>query len=193
MGRRSSISQLPRELVDLCHRLIREGATIHQITDKLNELDADVSKSAVGRYVKNAHEQMQRYRDAQEVAGMWVEQIGENPKGDVGALCGQLLTGIAHSTLDQISMQQIQAEKEGKPRPMKAMDLMLLAKALESMESTTKRNLERRERIERQALERQAKAAEKVARKQGMSAEQWAQIRAEFLGIKPDDAGAAPA
>lgn len=193
MGRRSSIEQLPQELADLCHRMIREGRTIQQITDKLNELDADVSMSAVGRYTKSAREQMKRYRDAQQVAGMWVEQIGENSKGDVATLCGQMLTGIAHATLDQIAQQQMTDEEPGgKPaKPMKPMDLMLLAKALESMESTSKRSMERRERIERQVLERQANAAEKVAAKQGMSAEHWAQLRAQFLGI-PVEAEAAP-
>lgn len=184
MGRRSSIEQLPADLSALCNRLIREGSTIQQITDKLNELDANVSSSAVGRYTKSAREQMKRYRDAQQVAGMWVEQIGENSRGDVATLCGQMLTGIAHATLDQIATQQMQAEDDGKPvKPMKAMDLMLLAKALESMESSTKRSMERREKIERQVLERQAKAAEGVAKSQGMSNEHWEQIRAKFLGI----------
>lgn len=192
MARRSSIEQLPRELSDLCHRLIREGRTIHEITDALNQLDAEVSKSAVGRYVKSAREQMDRYREAQKVAGMWVEQLGENPRGDVGTLCGQMLTGIAHATLDQIAQQQMQAQDDGKPaKPLKAMDLMLLAKALESMEATSKRSMERREKIERQVLERQAKAAEKVAKKQGMAPEHWAQLRAQFLGI-PVEGEAAP-
>jgi hypothetical protein len=44
------------------------------------------------------------------------------------------------------------------------MDLMLFAKALESLESSSKRSIERREKIERAVLERQAKAAERVAR-----------------------------
>ena len=36
MAARSSIARLPQELLDVCHRLIREGKTIHEITDKLN-------------------------------------------------------------------------------------------------------------------------------------------------------------
>lgn len=188
MARPSSIARLPRELADLCHRLIREGRTIHEITDKLNELDADVSKSAVGRYVKSAREQMTRYRDAQHVAGMWVEQLGENPKGDVGTLCGQMLTGIAHATLDTIAQQQMKGEEDGKAKPIKAMDLMLLAKALDTLESSNKRSIERREKIERAALERQAKAAEKAARANGLSDDQWEAIRRQFLGIRDEEA-----
>ena len=191
MARPSSIARLPQELADLCHRLIREGKTIHEITDKLNELDADVSKSAVGRYVKSAREQMTRYREAQEVAGRWVSELGENSKGDVATLCQQMLTGIAYQTLDQVAQQQLEATApDGKPaKPVKAMDLMLFAKALESLESSSKRSIERREKIERAVLERQAKVAEKTARENGLSDDQWEAIRKQFLGIR-DDAGA---
>lgn len=171
MARPSSIARLPRELADLCHRLIREGKTIFEITDKLNELDADVSKSAVGRYVKSAREQMTRYREAQEVAGRWVTELGENSKGDVATLCQQMLTGIAFQTLDQVAQQQLDGDApDGKPaKPVKAMDLMLFAKALDSLESSAKRSTERREKIERAVIERAATRAGEVGARVGLS------------------------
>ncbi len=171
MARPSSIARLPKELADVCHRLIREGKTIHEITDKLNELEADVSKSAVGRYVKSAREQMQRYREAQEVAGRWVAELGENSKGDVATLCQQMLTGIAFTTLDQVAQQQLEVgDGDGKPaKPLKAMDLMLFAKALESIESGSKRALERREKIERAAFERASQKVGEVGQRVGLS------------------------
>ncbi|HEY4145179.1 DUF3486 family protein [Pinirhizobacter sp.] len=190
MGRRSTIDQLPRELADLCHRLIREGRTIYEITDALNQLDAEVSKSAVGRYVKGAREQMDHYREAQMVAGQWVSQLNENPGGDVSALLAEMLKTVAFRTIADIGSADGPLEKDGKPKAPKPMDIMLLAKAIRDMEASTKASIERREQIERKALERQAKAAEKVATKQGMSPEAWAQIRAEFLGVKPDEAAA---
>lgn len=192
MAARSSIARLPQQLLDVCHRLIREGKTIHEITDKLNELDAEISKSAVGRYVKSSREQMQRFREAQEVAGRWVTELGENSKGDVATLCQQMLTGIAFQTLDQVAQQQLQdGDADAKPaKPVKAMDLMLFAKALESLESSSKRSIERREKIERAILERQTKAAEKIARDCGLSEEHWSAIRGGFLGIKDDGAPA---
>lgn len=179
MGRRSSIEQLPADLTDLVHRLIREGRTIEDITDKLNELDADVSRSAVGRYVKGARDQMKQYQDAQAVAGQWVTQLGENPTGDVGALLAEMLKTVAFQALASMAPTD-----DGRGKPTKPMDIMLLAKAIRDLEATSKANIERRERIERQVLERQANAAEKVAKQQGMSSDQWAQIRAQFLGIK---------
>lgn len=192
MGRRSSLERMPPELQDVYHRLLRAGCTIMEITDKLNELDADVSKSAVGRAVKGARAQMRQYREAQEVAGQWVNQLNEQPQGDVSALLTEMLKTVAYSTIASIGDgSDAELGKDGKPKSPKPMDIMLLAKAIRDLEASTKQSLERREKIERQALERQAKAAEQVAKKQGMSPEHWAQLRAQFLGI-PVDAESAP-
>lgn len=182
MAGRSSIARLPQALLDVCHRLIRDGKTIEEITGKLNELDADVSQSAVGRYVKSAREQMQRYREAQEVAGRWVAELGENSKGDVASLCKDMLTGIAFQTLDQVAQQQLDGKTEdGKPaKQVKAMDLMLFAKALESLESTSKRSLERREKIERAAIERAAKKVGEVGAQLGISQASIGRIEQEL-------------
>ncbi len=167
MAARSSIARLPKDLADLCHRLIREGRTIHEITDKLNELDADVSKSAVGRYVKSAREQMERYREAQVVAGQWVAQLGENPSGDVGALLAEMLKTVAFQSL--ASMGDAQGEDAAGAKPPKPMDIMLLAKAIRDLEATSKANIERREKIERAAIERAAKKAGEVGERVGLS------------------------
>jgi hypothetical protein len=184
MPRRSSLERLPPELQDLYHRLLRSGCTIIEITDKLNELDADVSKSAVGRAVKGARAQMRQYREAQEVAGQWVTQLNEQPQGDVSALLTEMLKTVAYSTIASIGDgSEAEVGKDGKPKAPKAMDIMLLAKAIRDLEASTKQSLERREKIERQALERQTKAAEGVAKKQGMSNAHWEEIRAKFLGI----------
>ena len=54
MGRKSTVAALPKELVEACNGLIRDGHTIDQILTALQVLGADVSRSAVGRYVKQA-------------------------------------------------------------------------------------------------------------------------------------------
>lgn len=178
MARRSSIERLPRELRDACLRLIREGATIHTITDKLNELDGAVSKSAVGRYVKGAREQMARYREAQEVAGQWVAQLGENPHGDVGALLAEMLKTVAFQTLSGMGDQD---PADGAPaKPPKPMDIMLLAKAIRDLEATSKASIERREKIERAAIERAAKRAGEVGERVGLSQSTIDEIQKEL-------------
>jgi hypothetical protein len=168
MAARSSIARLPKDLAELCHRLIREGRTIHEITDKLNELDADVSKSAVGRYVKGAREQMARYSEAQEIAGQWVAQLGENPKGDVGALLAEMLKTVAFQSLAGMGSDEPGAD--GKPpKAPKPMDIMLLAKAIRDLEATSKANIERLEKIERAVIERAAKKAGEIGKRTGLS------------------------
>lgn len=164
MGRRSSIEQLPVDLADVCHRLIREGRTIEEITDKLNELDADVSRSAVGRYVKSARDQMKQYQDAQAVAGQWVAQLGENPTGDVGALLAEMLKTVAFQALANMAPAE-----DGKGKATKPMDIMLLAKAIRDLEATSKANIERRAAIEKGAIERAAKKAGEVGTRAGLS------------------------
>lgn len=185
MGRRPAVDKFPIEIRDLFYRLVREGKTIVEITEKLHELDTEVSQSAVGRSVKSARQQLKLWQSAQEVAGQWVTGASENPQGDVGMLCTQMLQSLAYQTLGQMAELQAEGDGSGKAaKPIKSMDLMLLAKTIKDLEATTKQNIERRQKIEQAALERQAKAAEKVAKKSGMSKQAWEAIRAEFLGIK---------
>lgn len=184
MGRQSTIDKLPQELRDLFNRLVRDGFTIVQITEKLNELDADVTQSAIGRSVKAAREQLSVFKQAQEVAGVWVQDLSDDPKGDVGVLCAQLLTSLSFQTLNTMAQENQKTLAAGKDlKPAKPMDLMLLAKTVKDLEATTKQSIERREKIERKVLERQAKAAEGAAIKAGATPEQYAIIRAAFLGI----------
>lgn len=187
MPRPSTIDQLPREIRELCLRLIREGRTIHDITDALNGLDADVSKSAVGRYVKSTRELMQRHLAAQDIAGRLIANLGENPQGDVGALLAEMLKTIAFQLMADMGTEsggdltpEATAELRAKP-----MDIMLLAKGLDHLERAGAIGFKRRLEIERIALQRQAKAAETVAKQQGLTGDQWAAIRAKFLGIQP--------
>ena len=194
MARRSSIEQLPAEIRDVCLRLIRDGRTIHEITAALNELDAEVSKSAVGRYVKNTRALMQRHLAAQDIAGRLVSQLGENPQGDVGALLAEMLKTIAFQLMADMGSDddsELDADTAAELRA-KPMDIMLLAKGLDHLERAGAVGFKRRLEIERLALARQAKAAESVAAQQGLTAAQWAAIRSEFLGIKPAS-NAAPA
>ncbi len=179
MGRQSRFDGMDSSLLAEVDRLIRGGRTIAEIREHLSGMGVEVSNGAAGRYVKNARANMARYREAQEVAGQWVAELGENPRGDVGVLLAEMLKSVAFNTLDVLA-----GGAEGLPtKPAKPMDIMLLAKSIQSLEATAKQSMERRERIERVALERQAKVAEKTARDMGVSNDAWVAIRAKFLGV----------
>jgi Protein of unknown function (DUF3486) len=86
MGRRSRFDGMDSSILGEVDRLIRGGRTIAEIREHLATMGVEISNGAAGRYVRNARANMARYREAQEVAGQWVAQLGENPRGDVGVL-----------------------------------------------------------------------------------------------------------
>lgn len=175
-GRRSTVASLPRELVDACNQLVRDGHTIDDILAALNGLGADVSRSAVGRYVKSARESMAKYREAQEVAKVWVERLEAEPDGDVSRLLPEMLKVVAFQTLTNMG----EAEK-----PVKAGDVMFLAKAIRDLAGTSKTQIEveRQLRAMRAELKAAAKDVEAQARQAGLSDETIAAIRQRILGV----------
>lgn len=160
MGRQSSIRKLPPEIRKEVHRLIGEGATIDAIVEQLQNLGADISRSATGRYKQKYEDQLKRYREAREVASVWVQKIGKDPDSDVGLLLGELLKTVAFSQL---------ADMAGSDKPTKPMDIMLLAKAIQSLESSTTAGLKRRDAIRKQVIQEAAKVVDKAARRAGLS------------------------
>ncbi|MBI2397726.1 MAG: DUF3486 family protein [Xanthomonadales bacterium] len=165
MGRVSSIRRMPVEVQQLIDQLIRQGRTIIEITEHLQGLNEDVSKSAVGRYVKNAREQMADYRAAQELASQWTHAANENPRGDVSTMVTEMLKMVALRVT-----QQIQPDDKGNLQ-LKPMDMMLLSKAVESLEATTRKSMERREKVRQMAMAEAAKAVQTEGRKAGLSAD----------------------
>lgn len=175
-GARSSIEQLPKEILDVVNQLIRDGYTIREIVDKVSELGATVSKSSVGRYAKHAHEMLQDYSEAQELSTIWLDRLEKEPNGDVGRLLQEMLKTVAVSTMASI-------KEDGKTA--KPGELMALSIAIKNMSSAEKEAFNIA--ILRKKVQEQAKqAADKVtqqAKKAGLSAEHINQFRAEILGI----------
>jgi hypothetical protein len=174
----SSIALLDPAIKAEVDRAIREDrATIADIVALIKGMGADASKSAVGRYKQSAEKQMETYRQAQEVAKVWVQQIGDAPEGDVGRLVVELVRMLAFRSVSAMG----DAEE-----PLGPEDLMFLSKAMKDLASADKTAVDRE--INRQALQRQVKAAAesvtKVAKQNGLTAEAVQTIRAQILGIK---------
>ena len=176
MGRKSTVEKLPNEWVDACNDLIRNGRTIDDILTALQELGAEVSRSAVGRYVKSTRESLAKYREAQEVAKVWLDKLEAEPNGDVSRLLPEMLRVVAFQTIGKMG----EAEKEAGP-----MELMLLAKALQHMSAASKDHvaieLKLREVRQKLLAEQSAKLNE-LGKKDGVTPETLAAIR-EALGI----------
>lgn len=180
MGRRSTVATLPRPLVERCNALIRDGHTIEEILQALQALGADVSRSAVGRYVKSARQTFEKYRQAQEVAKVWVDKLEAEPAGDVGRLLPEMLRTVAFQALSTLG----EDEREVKPA-----DIMLLARAIKDVSGAAKTNVDvelqlrrLREQIHAKA-DAAAKATAKELKQAGVSAETIAAIRQRVLGV----------
>lgn len=170
MGRQSAIRRLPRSVRESVDRAIREERlTIDEIVNLINRSGAEASRSSVGRYVQAARNQLQRFREAQEIAKVWAGKLSEDPESDVGRLVSEILRTIVFQQLGEL----------GEDPDKRAMETMLLAKALDHVASAEKKALDTELRVRREM----AKRAEKMARAQGLSAEQAAALRKDLLGV----------
>jgi hypothetical protein len=175
MAQKSSISTLDpaiRKAVDEAVRLGRH--TIDEITDLIKDLGGEVSRSAVGRYVKSAKDQMQRYAQAQEIAKMWVGKLEQEPDGDVGRLLTEMLRTVAFSTVSTMG-----DDDEG----ASAQEVMFLAKALKELASADKISADRAMAIKREVIKQAAEKAGETGASEGLSAETVNRIKAGILGI----------
>jgi hypothetical protein len=165
MARRSSIRCLDKRIREAVDRLVREDrATIDQIVAHLEGMMGKEapSRSSVGRYVKSTREQMERYREAQELAKVWVGKLEEEPSGDVGRLLSEMLRTVAFQQLAG-------AGDEGAAVSTK--EVALLAGALRDLNAADKISVERIAAIRKQVLAEAAKGVRETARAAGVSGE----------------------
>lgn len=178
MPRKSTVAVLDESIVSVVNQLIREGCTIDEILRALQPLGADVSRSAMGRYVKSARESMEKYRQGQEVAKVWLDKLEHEPNGDVARLLPEMLRAVAFQTLTTMGESD-----EG----IGSQELMFLAKALKDLSGASKLNIDielKMREVRRRTLDEAAKKVGETALAQGMDEQQaefWAK---QVLGMK---------
>lgn len=171
MARKSSIRSMDPRIREAIDTAIREGrATIDEIVSLVRSMGGDASRSAVGRYKQQAEAQMQRYREAQEVAKVWIGKLQADPDGDVGRLLAEMLRTSAFQTLGDMESADPQS-------------LMFLAKALKDLASTDKLTADRILMVRREAAKEAAEKVSEVAKQNGLSADTVELLRREILGV----------
>lgn len=174
MGQKSSIARLDPRLKEAVDRAVREGrATIDEIVASILSMGGEVSRSAVGRYVQSARARMERYREAQEVASVWVRKMEETPAGDVGRLNAELLRTVAFQVLSEIGGS---GGAEATPN-----EIMLLARAIKDLASADKTSTDRELRVRREVAQKAADKAADTAKLAGVSPETIQHIRRNIL------------
>ena len=173
MAGRSTVAKLPPEILEAAHEAIRAGASIDTITECIQDLGGTVSRSAVGRYTKRARDLVQRQREADRIAEIWVREIGEQPEGRTGRLAIETLRTIAMHAAIELGEDGVTVDPEA---------IGALALAMRRIEAAGKITTDRELAIRREAKREAAEAAESAGRKQGISADTAAAIRAAIEG-----------
>ncbi len=168
-GRMSRIQQLPPKIKKALDGLLVSGVSQAEILRRLNpELKAAAKKplSAAGlnRYSSKMEKMGRRIRESREIAEVWTEKLGEEPKGDVGQMIIEMLRTMAY----ELTME---ASKPGATHDIAIIkDVALAVQRMEkAAEVNNKRELELRREF--------AKQAEAEVKKQGLSSDIAAAIR----------------
>jgi hypothetical protein len=173
-SRPSSITQLDPKIKEAVDAAVREGrASIDQIVELIKTLGGEASRSAVGRYVKTANERMEEYRQAQQMAAVWMDKIGKEPEGDVGRMLLEMLRMLAFKSI-------------GETESASPEDLMFLSNAVKSFAQTDKLSVDKEIAIRKLVAARAEKAANEIvkeARKLGATEETIQTWRNKVLGV----------
>lgn len=178
MARRSSIDRLDpkiREQVDLA---IKRGATVDEITAKLGQLGADVSRSAVGRYSQKYREFAERQRDLRSVAEAYGKEFGADDNSE-GKLLLQMLSSIGARMAIGI------VDQDDPDIGLKEFELF--ARATKNLITAAKSDADRdakiREEATKAAREQAARDAESAARAAGASDATIDFVKRKILGL----------
>lgn len=173
--RPGTIDQLDPEVKRLIADLrIELGWTIDEIRQKLIELGAQVSRSALARHTRSLDDLADELRRSREMAKVLVQSAEPGEDDQMARLNIELL----HTAIFQLQT----AVRDG--QPMEAGQLMAVAVAIDKAVAALGRIQQIRERAEKLAAEKVMKTVEGMARKagSGLTADAVAAIRHAVLG-----------
>ena len=178
MGRRSSITTLPQPVKRAVDDAIRDGLTIDDIVDLLQDKGVSRARSSIGRYAKNYREIADRQRDLSSVAKSFAGEFGDGDNAQ-----GKLLIQMFTSILTQVAMPMASGDvAEFDPK-----DLHFLARSIKDVMSAAKIDTDRDAKIREETIRKvkaeALKAAETGMRGSGASDETIAAVKAKLLGI----------
>ena len=176
MARPSTIQRLPGELRELISDLRGKGRTIDEILSKLRELDVDVSRSALGRHVKQLDKIGDEIRRSRAVAEALVRQYGDAPESRAAKMNIELM----HSLVTRLMISEEGERAEFEPR-----EAMQMATALQKLVQASKQDVDRETLVRKEFARKldEAVAAAEEAGERGLSPERLGELRRGFLGV----------
>lgn len=184
MARPSTIDRLPKKIREKITFLRDKGRTIDEILENLEQLDVDVSRSALGRHLKKQKQVAEQIRRSRQLAEAVGRQFGDSETSQVARTNIELL----HSLLMKVMIGgEEETEQDVVLSPKEA---MFAASAIEKLSKASKLDVDRelkiREEAEKQALKKAADIVDKTGKEKGLSAEMVNELKAKFLGVKHD-------
>ena len=166
---RSSIDRLPDDVRAAVDAAIADGATIDQIAERIRAAGETCSRSAVGRYAKNARDLVRQQQESDRAIEAWVKAFGERTPGLAGLILIETLRTMVLATMTALSARE---------EPVSTQELNRLSVILKRIEDTDKLRMAREQAAKKAA----ATAAGKDQEKKGLSPEAMQAIREVVLG-----------
>lgn len=155
MPRKSTVRRLPPELREQIGALLEQGRTLSEITAHLNQLGAEVSRSALGRYKQHLDKVGEKLRRSREVAEALIAKLGAAPESKALRLNVELM----HGALMDLALKANEDGDEGgrgkdgggEGITLDPQGAMLLSKALDHLSRASKADAELIGKIKEQA------------------------------------------
>lgn len=182
-GRLSSIDLLPEEAeadVAWAMQELRERKrTQVEIHAEFNERLAEhgiepVSLSAFNRHALRVAALARRLEATKEITATLSERLGAAETDETTIVLAEMIKSVIFEVLGEAG--------EAGLSPKAAMEA---ARALQAVVAAQKTSAKRRAEVEREARKEAVQRIEKVASEAGLSAERIAQLRRDFLGVRP--------
>lgn len=184
MAQKSTIDRLPEEIREALDTLLKGNRhTYDEILAKINELhdDAEISRSALGRYARRTANARSARKRRHEIANILSQNLGEVAESKLGRVVVELL----QSAIFDLMMSAY--DEDGEPMPMDPKTLAMLSKASRELQQAMKISVDQemkiREDERKRAREDAVKAVEEVAREKGLSGDTVEAIKANILGV----------
>jgi predicted transcriptional regulator len=170
MGRKSTIATNPliRKAVD---EAINRGCTIQAITDMLDAMGSEISRSAVGRYASKYQGMAARQRDIRAAADAFASEFANAEDNQTRLMVQSVTTLIT---------ERIIGTREGEGSNL---EIRLLAAAAKDAMGAAKIDSDLRRAIRNETLNEAANIVESQGKAAGASDELINKIKAELMGL----------
>lgn len=180
-NRLSSIDLLPPEADDDIVWAVREiEAGKRLLKDVLKEFNARLADRGIGaisdsawtRYAVRKRAAFQELKEVRDISNAIVASLEPGSDDALTIAVAQFAKTAAFKLFQQGT-------------PLDSKSIMEIGKAVQSIESAKRTSATVRKEVEREIAQKAAQTIESVAKEAGLSSERIAQLRREFLGVRP--------